>query len=88
MLSRPSAIVSSRSDPISPPSGNAQTTMPRDSKELLHTLIEDVTIKVTLRWKGGALNEIDLALPQLAASHRPDRRRAPDVTPPIATRTR
>jgi hypothetical protein len=52
---------------------NAQTTTPRDRKELLRTLIEDVAIKVdrdkaaahlTLRWKGGALNEIDLALPR------------------------
>src|SRR5262249_45247538 len=52
---------------------NAQTTTPRDRKELLRTLIEDVTIKVdrdkaaahlTLRWKAGALNDIDLALPR------------------------
>src|SRR5207249_5573022 len=50
---------------------NAPTTTPRDRKELLRTLIEDVTIKVdrdraaahlALRWKGGALNEIDLTL--------------------------
>jgi predicted DNA-binding transcriptional regulator AlpA len=52
---------------------NAPTTTPRDRKELLRTLIEDVTIKVdrdraaahlALRWKGGALNEIDLTLPR------------------------
>ena len=52
---------------------DAQTTTPRDRKELLRTLIEDVTIKVdrdkaaahlALRWRGGALNEIDLALPR------------------------
>ena len=52
---------------------NAPTTTPRDRKELLRTLIEDVTIKVdrdkaaahlALRWKGGALNEIDLSLPR------------------------
>ena len=52
---------------------NAPTTTPRDRKELLRTLIEEVTIKVdrdtaaahlTLRWKGGALNEIDLTLPR------------------------
>jgi len=52
---------------------NAQTTTPRDRKELLRTLIEDVMIRVdrdkpaahlTLRWKGGALNQIDLALPR------------------------
>jgi DNA invertase Pin-like site-specific DNA recombinase len=51
---------------------SAATTTPRDHKELLRTLIEEVTIKVdrdkaaahlTLRWKGGALNQIDLALP-------------------------
>jgi hypothetical protein len=52
---------------------NAPTTTPRDRKELLRTLIEDVTIKVdrdkaaahlALRWKGGAL----------AAGYRPHRR--------------
>jgi hypothetical protein len=52
---------------------NAQTTTPRDRKQLLRTLIEDVMIRVdrdkatahfTLRWKDGALNEIDLALPR------------------------
>jgi len=52
---------------------HAATTTPRDRKELLRTLIEEVIIKVerdkaaahlTLRWKGGALNEIDLALPR------------------------
>ena len=52
---------------------NAPTTKPRDRKELLRTLIEDVTIKVdrdkaaahlALRWKGGALNEVDLTLPR------------------------
>src|SRR5207302_2876498 len=52
---------------------HAATTMPRDRKELLQTLLEEVIIKVerdkaaahlTLRWKGGALNEIDLTLPR------------------------
>jgi hypothetical protein len=52
---------------------NAATTPPRDRKELLRTLIEEVTISVdrdtaagrlVLRWKGGALNEIELALPR------------------------
>ncbi len=52
---------------------HAATTAPRDRKELLRTLIEEVVIHVerdkaaahlTLRWKGGALNEIDLALPR------------------------
>jgi DNA invertase Pin-like site-specific DNA recombinase len=52
---------------------NASTTTPRDRKELLRTLIDEVIIKVerdafaahlTLRWKGGALTDIDLALPR------------------------
>jgi DNA invertase Pin-like site-specific DNA recombinase len=52
---------------------NAPTTTPRDRKELLRTLIEEVTISVDrdkassrliLRWKGGALNEIEIALPR------------------------
>jgi DNA invertase Pin-like site-specific DNA recombinase/predicted DNA-binding transcriptional regulator AlpA len=51
----------------------ATTTTPRDRKELLGTLIEEVIVKVerdksaahlTLRWKGGALTEIDLGLPR------------------------
>src|SRR5256712_13921459 len=52
---------------------HAATTTPRDRKDLLRALLEEVIIKVerdnaaahlTLRWKGGALNEIDLALPR------------------------
>jgi hypothetical protein len=52
---------------------HAATTTPRDRKELLRALLEEVIIKVerdkaaahlTLRWKGGALDEIDLALPR------------------------
>jgi DNA invertase Pin-like site-specific DNA recombinase len=52
---------------------HAATTTPRDKKELLQTLLEEVIIKVerdkaaahlALRWKGGALSEIDLALPR------------------------
>ena len=52
---------------------DAATTTPRDRKELLRTLIEEVIVKVerdksaahlTLRWKGGALAEIDLDLPR------------------------
>ena len=52
---------------------HAATTTPRDRKELLRTLLEEVIVKVerdkaaahlTLRWKGGALTEIDLALPR------------------------
>ena len=52
---------------------NAPTTSPRDRKELLRTLLEEVIIKVerdkfaahlTMRWKGGALTELDLYLPR------------------------
>ena len=51
----------------------ATTTTPRDRKELLGSLIDEVIVKVerdkraahlTLRWKGGALTEIDLRLPR------------------------
>ncbi|HVD85544.1 MAG TPA: recombinase family protein [Bradyrhizobium sp.] len=50
----------------------APTTSPRDKKELLRTLLEEVIITVhkherrahlTLRWRGGALTDIDLDLP-------------------------
>ena len=52
---------------------NAPTTSPRDRKELLRTLLEEVIIKVErdkfaahliMRWKGGALTELDLYLPR------------------------
>ncbi|HEX9555511.1 MAG TPA: recombinase family protein [Reyranella sp.] len=52
---------------------SAPTTAPRDRKELLRTLLEDVTIAVhrgehqvhlTLRWRGGALTELDVDLPR------------------------
>ena len=52
---------------------HAPTTTPRDRKELLRALIEDVIVRVerdkavahlTIRWKGDALDEIDLALPR------------------------
>jgi DNA invertase Pin-like site-specific DNA recombinase/predicted DNA-binding transcriptional regulator AlpA len=52
---------------------HAPTTTPRDRKELLRTLIEEVIVRVerdkivahlTIRWKGGALDEIELALPR------------------------
>jgi DNA invertase Pin-like site-specific DNA recombinase len=51
----------------------AATTAPQDRKELLRTIVEEVIVKVerdnaaahlTLRWKGGALDEIDLTLPR------------------------
>ncbi len=50
----------------------APTTAPRDKKELLRALIEEVIVTVhkderrahlTLRWRGGALTDIDLDLP-------------------------
>jgi DNA invertase Pin-like site-specific DNA recombinase len=52
----------------------APTTTDRDRKELLRALLEEVMVTVnqpersahlTLRWKGGALTEIDLSLPRL-----------------------
>ena len=51
----------------------APTTTDRDRKELLRTLLEEVIVSVhrpehrahlTLRWRGGELIEIDLALPR------------------------
>jgi DNA invertase Pin-like site-specific DNA recombinase len=52
---------------------HAPTTSPRDRKELLRTLLEEVIVKVerdqfaahlTVRWKGGALTELDVHLPR------------------------
>jgi DNA invertase Pin-like site-specific DNA recombinase len=52
---------------------DAATTTARDRKELLRSLIEEVIISVdreayaahlTLRWKGGALSEVEVALPR------------------------
>jgi DNA invertase Pin-like site-specific DNA recombinase len=52
---------------------HAPTTTPRDRKELLGTLLEEVILTVdrdkqnahlTLRWKGGALTELDVYLPR------------------------
>lgn len=57
---------------------HAPTTTPRDQKELLRTLLEEVIIAdhrdeyrahLTLRWRGGALTELDV--------HRPRTRPAP-----------
>jgi DNA invertase Pin-like site-specific DNA recombinase/predicted DNA-binding transcriptional regulator AlpA len=51
----------------------APTTTPRDQKELLRTLLEEVIIAVyreeyrahlTLRWRGGMLSELDVSLPR------------------------
>lgn len=52
---------------------SASTTTPRDQKELLRTMLEEVIIAVhrdeyrahlTIRWRGGALTERDVALPR------------------------
>ncbi len=52
---------------------HAPSTTPRDRKELLRALVEEVTIKVereraaarlTIRWKGGTCDDMDLALPR------------------------
>jgi predicted DNA-binding transcriptional regulator AlpA len=57
------------------------TTSPRDKKELLRTVIEEVSITadkdqyrahLTTRWRGGALTEIDLDLPRRRAAVRTD----------------
>ena len=51
---------------------SAPTTSDRDRKELLRTLLEDVTLRVerdnynahlTLRWRGGLFSEVDVRLP-------------------------
>jgi len=51
----------------------ATTTLPRDKKELLRALLEEVIITVhrdecrahlTLRWRGGVLTDIDIDLPR------------------------
>jgi DNA invertase Pin-like site-specific DNA recombinase len=52
---------------------HAPSTTPRDRKELLRALVEEVTIKVereraaarlTIRWKGGTCDDMGLALPR------------------------
>ncbi|MFE5587493.1 recombinase family protein [Kitasatospora sp. NPDC056531] len=52
---------------------HAPTTTDRDRKEVLHTLLEEVVISLdrhskradlTLRWKGGALTDLTVALPR------------------------
>jgi DNA invertase Pin-like site-specific DNA recombinase/sugar-specific transcriptional regulator TrmB len=60
---------------------HSPTTSPRDKKELLRTVLEEVIITVdkdqsrahlTLRWRGGALTEIDRDLPRRRATVRTD----------------
>jgi hypothetical protein len=64
-------LISLGSDPATV--WHAQTTTPRDRKELLRALIEEVILTVerdkanahlTLRWKGGAITELDVNLPR------------------------
>lgn len=52
---------------------NAPSTTPRDRKELIATLLEDVVVSVfreqyrallKLRWRGGLLTELDVSLPR------------------------
>jgi DNA invertase Pin-like site-specific DNA recombinase/predicted DNA-binding transcriptional regulator AlpA len=52
---------------------HAPSTTPRDRKELLRALVEDITINMqrdkaaahlAIRWKGGAVDDINLALPR------------------------
>jgi hypothetical protein len=61
----------------------APTTTDRDRKELLRTLLEEVIVTVdrperrahlTLRWRGGALTELDLVFTTLATSWLSHRR--------------
>jgi len=60
---------------------SAATTGPRDKKELLRTVIEEVIIKlhkeqhrshITIRWRGGDLVEIDIDLPRRQPTVRTD----------------
>jgi hypothetical protein len=62
---------------------DAPTTTPRDQKELLHALIEEVILSVdrsesaahlTIRWKGGALTDVDVPLAQDPRQYEPMRR--------------
>ena len=59
----------------------APSTSPRDKKELLRAVLEEVIVSVfkdqnrahlTLRWRGGALNDIDLNLSRHRATVRTD----------------
>jgi len=52
---------------------NAPTTTDRDRKELLRTLLEEVTMKVsraeylaqlTMRWRGGKITQLEISLPK------------------------
>ncbi len=58
----------------------APTTSDRDRKELLRTLLEDVTLRVerdkynahlTLRWRGGLFSDVDVPLPHSHPSRDP-----------------
>ena len=60
---------------------SAPTTTDRDRKQLLRTLIEEVTIDaereqrratVTIRWKGAAITELAVTLPKPQPAIRTD----------------
>ncbi len=64
---------------------SAPTTTDRDRKQLLRTLIEDVTIDadhqerratVTIRWRGGAITELAVTLPAASPRSGPTRTRS------------
>src|SRR5260370_24981816 len=66
----------------------APTTAPRDKKELLRTLLEEVIIALdkeqrrahlTLRWRGSSITEIDLNLQRRPAAVRTDEDTVPLV---------
>ncbi len=78
---------------------NAPTTSLRDKKELLRTLLEEVSVSVyreqfkailKLRWRGGILSEFDVSLPRLTSSAGAYRRRrnCPGATPRAISRRR
>ena len=70
---------------------DAPTTTDRDRKELLRTLLDEVIIHVdraakradlTLRWRGGALTELDRRAAPTSAAEDPHRRGHPRTAPP------
>lgn len=76
---RPQALTQEQRDKIKllssdlPLAWSMPTTTDRDRKELLHTLLDEVLITadrpkfkahLTLRWRGGLISELDVALPR------------------------
>jgi DNA invertase Pin-like site-specific DNA recombinase len=77
----------------------APTTTDRDRKQLLRTLIEDVTldvareqlqVTVTVRWRGGAISELIVQLPRRQPRSAPTRTRSrcSGASPPTTTTPR